>query len=176
MALDLRSIIQAVAGAAAVIGTIAILNFRKTRKPVVRPGISESSLRLLRAGRRRIISRLANTGAFFGVDIGGTLVKLAFFEPDAAVSAKVMSHAPAGVAANWADKLGGVQALSQFLLSRTHYGATGVRDDQLSFHLPELGGTFHFIRFETRRLTGALKLVRSHGLHSGMVTVGAHQL
>jgi type II pantothenate kinase len=168
-----RSLAALAAGAAALVGVIALLHVRRARKPHVRPGISESSLRLLRAGRRRIVSRLANTGAFFGVDIGGTLVKLAFFEPDAAVVDRVMSSPPPGRAAEWADRVGGVRSLAAFLLSRSTYGATGVRDDSLAFHLPELGGTFHFIRFETRRLTGALRLVAAQGLHSGMVTLCA---
>lgn len=169
----IRAAMPAVGALAVVVTTIVSMRVRFSRKPVVRPGISESSQRLIETGRNKLLSRLANTGAFFGVDIGGTLVKLMFFEPDAEVVDRVMSHTPVGTQADFADRMGGVRALAAFLLARTQYGGTGVRDDELAFHLSELGGTFHFIRFETRRLTGALKLARRHGLHSDMATVCA---
>ena len=165
---------------AAVVG--AVLRLRKARKPHVR-GLSEASLLLLQQGRRKLLSKLLDIGGFFGVDIGGSLTKLVFFLPDEDVVARMIRRAatdPAQPAASWQSKMASVRLLADFMLSRTHYGATGVRDAELSFSLPEMGGSFHFIRFETRRIAGALGLARAHGLNAGMRTVcatggGAHR-
>jgi hypothetical protein len=70
-------------------------------------------------------------------------------------------------------KLKSVHALAGFILSRDRYGKTGVRDTHLSFSLPGMGGEFHFIRFETRRMEGALKLASRNGLAEGMHNICA---
>jgi len=67
------------------------------------------------------------------------------------------------------------QALDRFytLVSRLEDGDSGVKENNLSFHSPSLGGEFHFIRFETRYMTQAMKLIRAHSLHLNIVQMGA---
>ena len=50
---------------------------------------------------------------------------------------------------------------------------TAVKDKNLSFFSRELGGDFHFIRFETRRMENAMDLIRLNDLHRNIVTMGA---
>jgi type II pantothenate kinase len=56
----------------------------------------------------------------------------------------------------------------------------GVRDKELSFYSRELGGSFHFIRFQTRHMGRAMDLIRSNDLHQdiqemGVTGGGAHK-
>ena len=162
---------SALAAAGLAAATALVLQSRRACKPHVRPGISEASLHLLQQGRRKLLSKLLDVGGFFGIDIGGSLTKLLFFLPDEDVVARLVARAPPEHAAGWMAKLASVKLIAAFLLSRTHFGATGVRDAQLSFHMPELGGSFHFIRFETRRMGGALRLAKRQGLNAGMHTM-----
>lgn len=50
---------------------------------------------------------------------------------------------------------------------------TAVKDKNLSFFSRELGGDFHFIRFETRRMENAMDLIRINDLHQNIVSMGA---
>eukprot|EP00455_Lapot_gusevi_P022215 TRINITY_DN2312_c0_g2_i4.p1 TRINITY_DN2312_c0_g2~~TRINITY_DN2312_c0_g2_i4.p1 ORF type:complete len:360 (-),score=72.45 TRINITY_DN2312_c0_g2_i4:474-1553(-) len=85
---------------------------------------------------------------YFGVDIGGSLAKVTFFEP---------------------DESNAVDAAREFVLGSTKYGSTGTRDPALSFHW--LRGTFHFLHFETRRIEGAMDLMLQHGVHSNQTPI-----
>ena len=130
-----------------------------------------------------MLSKLFDLGGFFGADIGGTLCKLVFFLPDKELATRMLQRAAPERAAQsqWASKLESIQNIAGFIFSRTHYGATGVRDDHLSFRLEALGGSFHFIRFETRRFEGALQLAQQRGLNAGMERIcatggGAHKV
>jgi pantothenate kinase len=49
----------------------------------------------------------------------------------------------------------------------------GVKDHELSFYSRELGGEFHFIRFETRRMQNAMDLIRANNLHLNICEMGA---
>ena len=73
-----------------------------------------------------------------------------------------------GYGSHWPAMAAALRGCARFILGRERYGATGVRDAGLAFHLRELGGTFHFVRFETRRMEGALTLARAQGLGAGM--------
>ena len=98
-----------------------------------------------------------------------------FFQPDEQLTARMLQRMTANrvEASIWQAKLKSVASISSFITSRESYGATGVRDAHLSFHMEDLGGTFHFIRFETRRTEGALRLLRKYGLNTGMHTICA---
>jgi hypothetical protein len=139
----------------------------------VRPGLTETALRLLQRGRRAVVTKLLDIGGFFGIDIGGSLTKLVFFMPDDDVVSRLLGQVPEKQRKPWHQRFAAVTEVSKFILSRIVYGKTGVRDARLSFHLPDLGGTFHFIRFETKRMIGALQLAKLHGLNSGMHTMSA---
>ena len=49
----------------------------------------------------------------------------------------------------------------------------GVKDHKLSFYSRVLGGEFHFIRFETRRMANAMELIRANDLHLTIREMGA---
>ncbi|CAB9528182.1 Pantothenate kinase 4 [Seminavis robusta] len=49
----------------------------------------------------------------------------------------------------------------------------GVKDHKLSFYSRALGGEFHFIRFETRRMENAMELIRANDLHLTIREMGA---
>jgi type II pantothenate kinase len=50
---------------------------------------------------------------------------------------------------------------------------TGVKDQHLSFYSRELGGDFHFVRFETRRMTQAMTLIQTYNLHQNIYDIGS---
>ena len=47
-----------------------------------------------------------------------------------------------------------------------------IRDIKLSFYCRELGGEFHFIRFETRKMKDAMDLIRVNNLHMNIQSMG----
>jgi len=67
------------------------------------------------------------------------------------------------------------QVLDRFynLISRLEDHDSGVKENYLSFNSPSLGGEFHFIRFETRYMTKAMKLIREYSLHLNIEQMGA---
>lgn len=50
---------------------------------------------------------------------------------------------------------------------------TGVKDKHLSYYSRYLNGTFHFIRFETRRMSHAMNLMKINNLHRHIKEMGA---
>ncbi|GBG24237.1 Pantothenate kinase 1 [Hondaea fermentalgiana] len=81
-----------------------------------------------------------DAGMTLGLDFGGTLSKIVFFEPK--------------------EVPGYANPLADFLLKRTTYGHSGERDTHLSFYSEKLGGRLHFISFETSRTHGAIQLLK----------------
>lgn len=49
----------------------------------------------------------------------------------------------------------------------------GAKDHKLSFYSSRLGGEFHFIQFETRRMQNAMDLIKSNNLHRTIQQMGA---
>ncbi|XP_072177688.1 pantothenate kinase 3-like [Diadema setosum] len=95
-----------------------------------------------------------------GVDIGGTLVKLVYFEPTDIENAdtKDASVEP-----------GTLEKIQRYLTSTVAYGETGVRDAHLQIeNVTVLGhsGTIHFIRFPTYNMSQFLELVQDKNLSS----------
>lgn len=98
---------------------------------------------------------------WFGGDIGGTLVKLAYFDPD--TSESDMSES---ISAN----------IRRYLKSTRTYGSTGVRDEHLELSgvmLNGFRGTLHFIRFPTCQMPVFLELVKAKNLKSVANTICA---
>jgi hypothetical protein len=86
---------------------------------------------------------LAMLPSLFGLDIGGTLVKICFNQSD--------------------DQLVDPQLLKFLLNSGEHYGSTGRRDEHLSIRISPTQ-KLHFIIFETRRIIQAIELIRANNL------------
>mmetsp|Transcript_50696 Transcript_50696/g.152684 ORF Transcript_50696/g.152684 Transcript_50696/m.152684 type:complete len:939 (-) Transcript_50696:120-2936(-) len=67
------------------------------------------------------------------------------------------------------------EALDRFynFARRLNAYENNIKDEQLSFYSRRLGGDFHFIRFETRRMKNAMDLIRVNDLHKNIVEMGA---
>jgi len=92
---------------------------------------------------------------WFGVDIGGTLVKCVYFE----TYTEPKQVTPL-------DREG-VEALKQFIKSSVKYGSTGIRDERLEVPNQRVGqhkGTLHFMKFATCRMEGFFDMVTKNGL------------
>lgn len=77
---------------------------------------------------------------WFGMDIGGTLVKLVYFEPKDITAEEEQ------------EEVENLKSIRRYLTSNTAYGKTGVRDVHLELrNLTICGrtGNLHFIRFPT---------------------------
>ena len=93
---------------------------------------------------------------WFGMDIGGTLTKLVYFEPKDVTASEQDTEVEA------------LKTIRKYLVSNTAYGDTGIRDQHLALHQQKLGGrkgTFHFIRFPTAEMEEFVQLARDKKLH-----------
>jgi pantothenate kinase len=77
-----------------------------------------------------------------GLDIGGSLGKIVYFQPHAA----------------------GSHDLDAFIFGSSQYGSSGEREEHLSVASSSssspLNGRLHFIRFATHRMEGAIQLMQ----------------
>lgn len=93
---------------------------------------------------------------WFGVDIGGTLVKCVYYETNDEYDEGKKGH-----------KHKGIDALKHFVKSSLTYGSTGRRDQRLEMNDVRIGeqeGTLHFIKFATVRMEGFFDMVTKNGL------------
>ncbi|XP_057366721.2 pantothenate kinase 3-like [Daphnia carinata] len=104
---------------------------------------------------------------WFGMDIGGTLVKLVYFEPtDIAPEEENVSI----------SEIETLHNIQKYLTSNSAYGATGHRDIHLQMSSIPMGnrvGTLHFIRFPTSEMEQFLQLAKSKGFASLSSTICA---
>ncbi|VDK87762.1 unnamed protein product [Litomosoides sigmodontis] len=115
--------------------------------------------------RQRLLSLSVPPMPWFGIDIGGTLVKLVYFEPE--------DHND--FIENEEEVLRR-KKIQRYLVTSKAYGGSGVRDDHL--RLCNVGingriGTIHFIRFPTDRMLDFVYLVKSKGFAEMSSTVCA---
>ena len=108
----------------------------------------------IRVSRHRSASAALS---LLGLDIGGTLAKLCVFEMD-----------------------GHPTAVTEYIRANASFGMTGIRNSELTIKSRLCGGTIYFITFETRRMEGAIELIRSLDLHLGIRSMyatggGAHK-
>ncbi|KAI6224934.1 AP-3 complex subunit delta [Aphelenchoides besseyi] len=90
---------------------------------------------------------------WFGMDIGGTLTKLVYFEP---ADTKFLDD----------DETRLATTIHQYLLNNKAYGETGIRDEHLQLNGVTINGrigTVHFIRFPTDQMFVFIQLVKSKG-------------
>ena len=85
--------------------------------------------------------RWPSTG--FGIDIGGTLTKVVFFQPDR----------PRGRSSS--------DAVSDFVLGSDSYGTTGERNLEFELKSEQLGGSMHFLKFESARMESVMSSIAS---------------
>ena len=93
---------------------------------------------------------------WFGIDIGGTLVKLVYFEPLDLTDDEQRKEG---------DLL---KLIRHYLTNNMAYGEEGIRDVHLEVKSKRIGnrlGNFHFIRFPTHQMERFIELCVSRKLH-----------
>ncbi|XP_050706685.1 pantothenate kinase 3-like isoform X2 [Eriocheir sinensis] len=101
---------------------------------------------------------------WFGMDIGGTLTKLVYFEPTDLSEAEEESEVET------------IKNIRKYLKSNSAYGETGHRDAHLQMENVSVGnriGTLHFIRFPTSEMPQFLELSKSKGMATLASTICA---
>ncbi|XP_039283048.1 pantothenate kinase 3 [Nilaparvata lugens] len=101
---------------------------------------------------------------WFGMDIGGTLSKLVYFEP------KDMTDDESD------SEIETLKNIRRYLTKNSAYGSTGHRDIHLQMDNVQVGGrtgTLHFIRFPTSEMGNFLELAKSKGMATLITTVCA---
>jgi type II pantothenate kinase len=101
---------------------------------------------------------------WFGMDIGGTLSKLVYFEPK-------------DITPDEADaEMETLKNIRRYLTKNSAYGKTGHRDTHLQMDNVEIRhrkGALHFIRFPTCEMGNFLALAKSKGMATLVTTVSA---
>jgi hypothetical protein len=108
-------------------------------------------LRRLRARQKTVelSYTLFNHSVRFGLDIGGTLSKVVYFEPT-----RTTTPAQAALKAR----------VSAFIRRSSSYGVTGRRDAQLEVTHDAIHGTLHFVCFQTAMMPNFVTIVKEHEL------------
>ncbi|KAG8453299.1 hypothetical protein GDO86_000075 [Hymenochirus boettgeri] len=118
--------------------------------------------------RQRFDSFRKNRPPFpwFGLDIGGTLVKLVYFEPRDITAEEEQ------------EEVENLKSIRKYLTSNVAYGQTGIRDVHLELKdLTMCGrkGNLHFIRFPTQDLPVFIQMARDKqfsSLHTSLCATG----
>uniref|UniRef100_UPI003AAFC1C6 pantothenate kinase 1-like n=1 Tax=Centroberyx gerrardi TaxID=166262 RepID=UPI003AAFC1C6 len=103
---------------------------------------------------------------WFGMDIGGTLVKLVYFEPVDVTAEEEQ------------EEVENLKSIRRYLTSNIAYGNTGIRDVHLELRkLTICGrtGNLHFIRFPTQDLLAFIQMGRDKNfssLHTSLCATG----
>ncbi|KAK9405945.1 pantothenate kinase 3 [Crotalus adamanteus] len=103
---------------------------------------------------------------WFGMDIGGTLVKLAYFEPIDITAEEEQ------------EEVESLKSIRKYLTSNVAYGSTGIRDVHLELKVLTLfgrKGNLHFIRFPTHDLPTFIQMGRNKNfstLHTVLCATG----
>uniref|UniRef100_A0A0A9X5Z5 pantothenate kinase n=2 Tax=Lygus hesperus TaxID=30085 RepID=A0A0A9X5Z5_LYGHE len=101
---------------------------------------------------------------WFGMDIGGTLTKLVYFEPKDITPDEENQEVEV------------LQNIRKYLTKNSAYGKTGHRDMHLQMDDVSIGGrtgSVHFIRFPTSEMGAFLALAKKQGMASLITTVCA---
>ena len=94
---------------------------------------------------------------WFGMDIGGTLTKLIYFEPQG-ISEE-----------DETQELETLTRIRKYLTGNTAYGQTGIRDKHLQMVNMRLGGrhgSLHFIRFPTSEMMTFIEMAKAKNFPS----------
>ncbi|OQR71105.1 pantothenate kinase 1-like [Tropilaelaps mercedesae] len=98
---------------------------------------------------------------WFGIDIGGTLAKVVYFEPDDVSDMEEKKK---------------LQTIKHYLKTNKAYGKTGKRDAHLEIARCRMGGfagTLHFIRFPTADMQAFISLAKDKSIASTTTTICA---
>jgi type II pantothenate kinase len=130
---------------------------------------NNNSIEQQRKFKRRRIFSICNffdcPMPWFGIDIGGTLTKLVYFEP---TDHNEFIETP--------DEQIREKTIHRYLTTNKAYGETGVRDVNLELSgvkINDRTGIIHFIRFPTDRMMNFVRLVKDKGFAQMSSTVCA---
>ncbi|CAJ1074620.1 pantothenate kinase 2%2C mitochondrial isoform X2 [Xyrichtys novacula] len=116
--------------------------------------------------RRDSVKKTRPPFPWFGMDIGGTLVKLVYFEPKDITAEEEQ------------EEVENLKSIRRYLTSNVAYGKTGIRDVHLELQdltLCGRTGNLHFIRFPTHDLPAFLLMGRNKhfsSLHTTLCATG----
>ena len=88
---------------------------------------------------------------WFGMDIGGTLTKLVYFEPK-------------DIPDKGEEEVETLRVIRHYLIKNMSYGKTGIRDVHLEMPNQTIGGrngSLHFIRFPTCEMMSFIELAKA---------------
>ncbi|XP_078052909.1 pantothenate kinase 3 fbl isoform X1 [Augochlora pura] len=132
-----------------------------TSKVMASNGFPDSETTAIESKNHSSPCELFNSMPWFGMDIGGTLCKLVYFEPK-------------DITRDEADaEVEVLKNIRRYLVKNSAYGKTGHRDIHLQMDnvcIRGRHGTLHFIRFPTSEMGNFLALARSKGMAS-LVTI-----
>ena len=101
----------------------------------------------------------------FGMDIGGTLCKLAYFQCQPGPPGTTpIEETPKQRAYR--------ELLATVIAAREPYGETGARDEDLEFDVQTPQGHFYLMRFETRKMEKFLAMVKENGVINPSMVLG----
>ncbi|XP_061599779.1 pantothenate kinase 2, mitochondrial isoform X2 [Cololabis saira] len=136
-------------------------------RPRTQPGDQPCSTASCTARLRRdSVKKTRPPFPWFGMDIGGTLVKLVYFEPKDITAEEEQ------------EEVENLKSIRRYLTSNTAYGKTGIRDVHLELQdltLCGRTGNLHFIRFPTHDLPAFLQMGRNKhfsSLHTTLCATG----
>ncbi|XP_037953775.1 pantothenate kinase 1-like [Teleopsis dalmanni] len=112
--------------------------------------------------RRMLKSQLLKAMPWFGIDIGGTLTKLVYFEPKDISSIKLDKEVEV------------LKTIKKYLMKKSAYGKTGHRDTHLqmdNIDIRKRSGSLHFIRFQTTDMCEFLSLVKRKSMACLLKTI-----
>ena len=120
---------------------------------------------------KHLLLRLDSTDTpvmpWFGMDIGGTLVKLVYFEPNQDFHTRTY---------NDEEELRSSANIHRYLIGNKAYGQSGRRDVHLqmdNLNIRARKGSIHFIRFPTSQMNSFIKLAKDKGMAKLASTVCA---
>ncbi|XP_069601251.1 pantothenate kinase 2, mitochondrial isoform X2 [Ranitomeya imitator] len=139
-----------------------------TEAPSASTGASRERLNSMPRPRPRLDSLRKNRPPFpwFGLDIGGTLVKLVYFEPRDITTEEEQ------------EEVESLKSIRKYLMSNVAYGQTGLRDVHLELKdltLCGRKGNLHFIRFPTQDMSVFILMARDKqfsSLHTSLCATG----
>ncbi|XP_022448629.1 pantothenate kinase 2, mitochondrial isoform X1 [Delphinapterus leucas] len=135
------------------------LRKKRPRKcPAGRPSVSPCPLPVaVFPARRQCPRSVVPVFPWFGLDIGGTLVKLVYFEPKDITAEEEE------------EEVESLKSIRKYLTSNVAYGSTGIRDVHLELKdltLCGRKGNLHFIRFPTHDMPAFIQMGRDKNFSS----------
>jgi type II pantothenate kinase len=131
------------------------------------------------------ISLIVYILAIFGMDVGGTLTKIVYFQqvrPEESTSTEEAPSTPIPKKNSYenlaqledSEHQVALKELYSYMDSATTHGTnkTVIRDDVLSVFSPYLDGKLHFLHFETRNMLTAINLVSSTAFTEHVQSIG----